>query len=316
MKTSVALCTYNGERFLSEQIDSILAQSIKVDEIVVCDDQSKDGTIEILTNYQKQFPDLFKIFINDENLRSVKNFEKAISLCTNEIIFLCDQDDIWIPEKVEKCLEYFKGNDDVSVIASNGFGIDSQGKILDMYSFWDLPQIASLDNLKLDLKEVLTKITNIATGSSMAVRASFLKQVIPFPDGKNLHHDEWIAFIAAKQNTFALLDEKLFYYRIHQQQQVGGVFFAKNNKSILFLKRTFGMVEDFEGLSKYIKRLCDTHKRNGLYLKLQAKHHDLLISNRIEIENLFHQKKDLIRRNFPIRSMLLFLLDFKNKREI
>ena len=78
MQISVALCTYNGEKFIHQQIDSILKQSLKVDEIVVCDDGSNDKTIEILNDYSKKNPDLFKIHQNEKNLRSVKNFEKAI----------------------------------------------------------------------------------------------------------------------------------------------------------------------------------------------------------------------------------------------
>lgn len=86
-KISVALCTYNGEKFIHQQIDSILNQSLKVDEIVVCDDGSTDETQNILAKYQNKYPSIFKIHINEKNLRSVKNFEKAISLCSGEIIF-------------------------------------------------------------------------------------------------------------------------------------------------------------------------------------------------------------------------------------
>lgn len=316
MKTSVALCTYNGEKFLKEQIDSILAQSIQVDEIIVCDDGSKDSTLTILNSYYQKNPELFKIIANEENMRSVKNFEKAISLCSHEIIFLCDQDDVWVVEKVESYLKYFEQNPSILVLTSNGFAIDTKGKILDKYSFWDLPQIANLDNEKLDINKIITKVTNIATGASMAIRKSFLNEVIPFPDGAHLHHDEWLAFVAAAKDAFELMNEKLFYYRIHQQQQVGGVFFDKNNKSILFLKRTFGLQEDFKGLSKYIKRLCETHKRNELYINLQSKHHDLILDNRKEIEKLLQQKVTLLKRKYPIKSRILFMVDYKNKRKI
>ena len=75
IKNSVALCTYNGEKYLRDQIDSILDQSLKVDEIVVCDDGSTDKTLSILAEYENKFPEIFKIHINEKNLRSVKNFE-------------------------------------------------------------------------------------------------------------------------------------------------------------------------------------------------------------------------------------------------
>ena len=88
MKISVALCTYNGEKFLKEQINSILQQSIHVDEIVICDDCSIDSTKEILDEFLQDFPNIFKIYINEINLRSNKNFEKAIKLCSGDFIFL------------------------------------------------------------------------------------------------------------------------------------------------------------------------------------------------------------------------------------
>ena len=91
MKTSVALCTFNGEKFLQEQLSSILSQSVSVNEIVVCDDGSTDQTFEILKNYQGKFPKLFRIYRNQKNLGYVLNFEKAMSLCTGEIIFLCEK---------------------------------------------------------------------------------------------------------------------------------------------------------------------------------------------------------------------------------
>jgi len=102
MKLSVALCTFNGEIFLKEQLDSILNQSINIDEIIVCDDQSTDNTKQILESYKKDNPDLFKIYYNEKNLRSNKNFEKAIKLTSGDYIFLSDQDDIWKENKVEE----------------------------------------------------------------------------------------------------------------------------------------------------------------------------------------------------------------------
>src|SRR6476659_477323 len=101
MKISVALCTYNGERFLNEQLESILAQTFPVTEIIVCDDGSTDDTSTMLQQFERRYFNLFKIYVNAENLGVIKNFEKAISLCAGDIIFLADQDDIWEINKVE-----------------------------------------------------------------------------------------------------------------------------------------------------------------------------------------------------------------------
>lgn len=316
MKTSVALCTYNGEKFLKEQIDSILFQTVPVNEIVVCDDGSTDKTIEILNVYKEKYPNVFRIYQNEKNLRSVKNFEKALSLCQNEIIFLSDQDDVWLPEKTEIYIQYFIDHPEIEVIASNGFAIDDQDEVLDLYSFWDFPLVVGASNKSVTINDVITKSMNIATGASMALRKVFLNEVIPFPSGPNLYHDEWIAFVSASKNNFLFLNEKLFYYRIHQEQQIGGVFFPKEKESILFLERTFGLKDDFVGLKKNIKRLCDSFKRNSLYLQLQPRHHEFIQKNKEEIKKRILIKKVLFKNKYPIRSRILLMFDFKNKRNI
>ena len=134
MTTSVALCTFNGEKFLKEQLDSILNQTVTIDEIIVCDDGSTDATISILNSYKEKFPEIFNIYINEENLRSVKNFEKAMLLCKNEIIFLSDQDDIWEKNKVEKCLDFFKKEEEIDVFCSNAFIINEKGEKLQKHT--------------------------------------------------------------------------------------------------------------------------------------------------------------------------------------
>ena len=139
MTTSVALCTFNGEKFLKEQLDSILNQTVTIDEIIVCDDGSTDATISILNSYKEKFPEIFNIYINEENLRSVKNFEKAMLLCKNEIIFLSDQDDIWEKNKVEIILKNFNDNPNIDVISTSGFIINDASKIQDKITIWDVP---------------------------------------------------------------------------------------------------------------------------------------------------------------------------------
>ena len=109
MTVSVALCTYNGETYLRPQLDSILAQSVVPDEIIVCDDISKDATVQILEEYKNQFPQI-RIFVNPENLGFIKNFEKAINLCTKDIIVICDQDDLWETDKISTILTFFTEN--------------------------------------------------------------------------------------------------------------------------------------------------------------------------------------------------------------
>ena len=90
MKVSVAMCTYNGHQYIKEQLLSILEQTIPIDEIIICDDGSKDATIQIIIEYMNAYPGVIKLIKNSQNLGYTKNFEKAICLCSGDIIFLAD----------------------------------------------------------------------------------------------------------------------------------------------------------------------------------------------------------------------------------
>lgn len=230
-KNSVALCTYNGEKYIRKQIDSILEQSLKVDEIVVCDDGSTDQTLSILAEYENKFPNIFRIHINEKNLRSVKNFEKAISLCSGEIIFLSDQDDIWESEKVKLFTNFFKINSNIDILCSNGFIIDENSVQKNQYTVWDVPQFLGESKKEIDYFKIFATIGNFATGASMAIRKSFVNKVLPFPTVEGLHHDEWMALVSSQHKSFAFLNEKLFSYRIHSEQQVGGICYSKDETS-------------------------------------------------------------------------------------
>jgi glycosyltransferase involved in cell wall biosynthesis len=106
---SIAMCTYNGERFIKEQLDSILNQTYKNFELIITDDDSSDKTITIIKEYIKQDKRI-KLYQNNSNLGFIKNFEKAISLCSGDYIVLADQDDIWKVNKLEIFLEQIKDN--------------------------------------------------------------------------------------------------------------------------------------------------------------------------------------------------------------
>ena len=241
MKVSVAMCTFNGAKFISEQIDSILNQTRKVDEIIVCDDGSTDETIIILKKYDAKFPELFKIIQNEINLRSVKNFEKAIQLCSGDFIFLADQDDIWAENKVADYLKYFELNPNIDLIASNGYCIDEKSEVQEKYAIWDVPEFLREKQVSISYFEIISFVFNIATGASFGFRKSIIEDIIPFPKIDSYHHDEWMATIASSKNSFALLNEKYFYYRIHENQQVGGVFFDKTEKVKKSLLRKFNL---------------------------------------------------------------------------
>lgn len=321
MKTSVALCTYNGEKFLKEQIDSILLQTVPINEIVVCDDGSTDKTIEILNAYKEKYPDIFRIYQNERNLRSVKNFEKAISLCENEIIFLSDQDDVWEKEKVKVFLEYFKNENDISVLCSNGYGIDEENNLLDVFTIWDLVSyMEKTTNKKFDYFRQISLMGNVATGASMAIRKSYLPMVLPFPIVIGLHHDEWIAMISSSQKTFHLLPNKLFKYRAHSAQQVGGVFYKNTKKSIqklLLYHNTESEKKSFFFYKNILKRLSSAFQKN-IFLKKETNNlYPIFETNLDNIKELYYSNKKDFKKAYPIRFFLLSVFDkINNKRQL
>ena len=224
---SVALCTYNGEKYLAEQLDSILSQENPVDEIVVCDDGSTDNTQSILQDYQARFPELFRIFINEKNLGYVANFEKALSLCTGDLIFLCDQDDIWHQDKVKFILHYFKENPLIGVAAHN---LDLIGTYDGNKTFWELKNFHS--ETKPSNQELLQHILsngNIFPGMSLAIRKKTLHDYLPLQKIDSiLIHDYELIIKALRDEQFGLIPKNLGAYRQHDQQSIG---FRENEKS-------------------------------------------------------------------------------------
>lgn len=320
-KISVALCTYNGEKFLHQQIDSILKQTVPVNEIIVCDDGSNDETSNILTQYQAKFPEVFKIYFNTENLRSVKNFEKAISLCSGDIIFLSDQDDIWEENKVEVFIKYFEGNPTINAICSNGIAIDEDGKPLDKMTIWEVPVLLKNAKVEIDYFNILAFIENIATGAGMAFRSTLRDKISPIPIKKGFHHDEWIALLSAYENGFGMIPEKLFRYRIHSDQQVGGVIYDDNDATKNRLVKHFNLFsgeKTFSLYKKFLKRLSQSYSKHK-DLASDKKNQNNALSKEImaKSKELFEYHKTRMKQKYPTQFFVLSLFDiFSKKRRI
>ena len=312
MTTSVAMCTYNGEKFLQIQIESILNQTRKLDEIVVCDDGSNDKTIEILESYNLKYPALFKIYRNSEKLGSIKNFEKAISMCTKEIIFLSDQDDIWIEKKAEDYIRHFENNIKIAAIATNGFCIDEQGIEQDKYAVWDVPQFLKEKKIAFNYFDIIVNIANIATGASMAFKRSLVNKIIPIPIVHEMQHDEWIALLSLKEDAFLFLDEKYFYYRIHEKQQLGGVFHDKTALIKKQLTNYFDLLENttlFLDYKKRLKKLILSYEKNKLRAAKDTTAKQFFIEIATNIENEIYICKSNLKSKYALRYFLMALVD-------
>lgn len=219
---SIALCTYNGAKYLSSQLESYLSQTYLPDEAVICDDCSQDGTISILNSFATRAPFPVRILINDQNIGFTKNFEKAISLCSGDIIFLSDQDDVWSPNKIERMLKEFECDDEVGMVFSDAELVDESLQPQGRNLFDGRISLKEKEMLKnSDLFPILLD-RNIVTGATLAFRAKYNNAIIPIPiDIPEMFHDGWIAVIVSILSRTVALEETLIKYRQHDEQQIG-----------------------------------------------------------------------------------------------
>ena len=119
MTVAVVIATYNGAEFIVEQLDSVLNQTLRPDEIVICDDSSTDNTWKIIEGYSHRYPDIFKVFRNEARKGPHKNFKTAFQYTAADLIAPCDQDDIWFPEKLERSVQAIKEGINSFVVITN-----------------------------------------------------------------------------------------------------------------------------------------------------------------------------------------------------
>lgn len=201
---SVALSTYNGARFLREQIDSVLAQQGVELELVAVDDGSTDGTTDLLEAYARQDTRV-RWSPNPGNLGPTRSFERAMSLCAGEFIAPCDQDDVWAPEKLRRLLDSMEG---VDLAYSDSAYVDADGR--------DLGDSISRGTRMLEGRRPAAFLFgNSVSGHASLVRRSLLDVARPFPEGA--YHDWWLALCAAGRAGVRYVPEPLVRFRRHDR---------------------------------------------------------------------------------------------------
>ena len=232
MNISVAMTTYNGARYLQEQLQSIAEQSRLPDQVVIVDDQSSDQTLELIDAFATRAPFLVNPEVNETTLGPTKNFQRAVELCSSEIIVLCDQDDRWHPEKLFRIEQVFSSSPNVGLVFSDAELIDEQGKSLNrrlwQHTFKEDYELAIRSGKAFEL--LLQH--DVVTGATMAFRQCFRNAVLPFPTGSPLLHDGWIALIIAAIGEVSTLRQPLIEYRLHPQQSLGIEPFNKRQKPV------------------------------------------------------------------------------------
>lgn len=225
---SVVIATYNGERYLQQQLDSIYSQTYSNLEVVVTDDCSKDKTVEILELYRNKYG--LKYSINEENLGYVKNFERAASLCSGDYIAFCDQDDIFLPDKIETLVREIG---EYSLIYSDATLIDCNGKEFaqSYMRYVNFPMLTGKP-----FRELL--FSCFIRGFQMLFTRDLLRAALPMPD--RVTHDDWFSILAAKRGGIRYLDRPLAQYRQHGRNVTGTLVQHSALKEFAGVVRNFG----------------------------------------------------------------------------
>lgn len=217
---SVAMCTYNGERYLREQLESIAKQTLLPSELIVCDDQSADATAKIISDFAQSAPFPVKFIRNPQNLGSTKNFEKAISLCNGEFIALCDQDDIWQPEKLAHQSEKLMRERELGGVFSDAEIVDDRSQETGQ-RLWLEFYFTTRKQVKFRAGEETAVMLqgNVVTGATLMIRANLRALFLPIPE--SAVHDCWIAWMTVLCSKLDFIEAALVHYRVHNLQQIG-----------------------------------------------------------------------------------------------
>jgi glycosyltransferase involved in cell wall biosynthesis len=218
-RISVAMCTYNGEQFLSQQLASIAQQTRLPDELLVCDDRSTDTTLEIVREFAASVSFAVTIIENSETLGSTKNFQQAIRLCSGDLIALSDQDDIWYPNRLQRSEQELVSNPQAGLVFSDADLIDGQGRMLGVTLWQRLGFTAKHEHDLLAGRYVVLAKHRFVTGATVVFRAALRDHCLPIIEG--WVHDEWIAMVIAAFSDLRPIEQPLIRYRIHGSQQVG-----------------------------------------------------------------------------------------------
>ena len=202
MKISVCMATYNGERYLPDQLDSILPQLRPEDELIIVDDASQDATCAIVG--QLSDPRI-RLIRNEANQGVLASFETALRHTTGEIIFLSDQDDVWHPEKVNRFLHVFETRPEITLAMSDAKLIDGDGRVISQ---------SRIARRKFNPGVVSNVVKNSYLGCALAFRHSILRYCLPFPPSIPMH-DMWIGILNELFGETAFLRESLISYRRH-----------------------------------------------------------------------------------------------------
>ena len=297
-RISIALATYNGARFIDEQLASLERQTVMPDELVVCDDRSSDNTVDIVRAFAARAPFPVRLHVNDERLGWRGNFVRASGLCDHDLIAFCDQDDIWYPEKLATSLREF---DDPSVmlVHHNADLVDAHGDV-----YGTLSPVGTARQIV----GALSRPTHWSNplGLTMIFRAALARYNDLWPESIDLAvpehraaHDQWFYFLATNLGTVISMPERLLGYRQHQGNSVG---WKEANTAGLRRASAHAIAVETDRVLKMLRPFCDVlwkaAERGGDFAPAftRAYEKNLALMQRLERRRRLYAARKLARR--------------------
>ena len=239
---SIAMTTYNGSKYITEQLESIANQTINDYELIICDDCSKDNTVEIIRQFQATDKRI-KLFCNEQNLGFKENFAKAVQLCSGDYIALCDQDDVWTDNHLEVLLNSIGDN---LLCCGNNELVNQELETLNIdffssnhFSFKRYPK-------NIDVLKKILLSGNCFQGASMLFHKDILQFYLPLPESIR-YHDSWLSALACSLDRFTVTESIVTKYRQHEAQVT---FHDKSDEGFYNSRIIF--------CNELLKRTCNT----------------------------------------------------------
>ena len=319
-KVDILLATYNGEKYLREQLDSILNQSYTNFRLIISDDSSTDNTLEILKEYVEQDKRII-VYNQKNNLGVIKNFEFLLNKVENKYFMFCDQDDIWKTSKIEKSLEVIESTN--SDLVYSDLEVVDQNLNVTYKSYWKLKGIDKKVKKYNNFNALY--LNNFVTGCTIMSKKDLIKECLPLPtESKYVLYDYWITLILSQKHKITYIEEPLIKYRQHKNNTIGSKKKSDELGSIDEIRKLFIEVkkEHFNVFIKHEDKFNDekikklNRKSLAYYEMLEKKKHINfrqwgLFFKLYKYEKFVYKMENFIILNMPDIAKLLYKIKKK-----
>ncbi|MEY4823406.1 MAG: hypothetical protein RLZZ75_319 [Bacteroidota bacterium] len=276
---AVVVATYNGATYLRQQLESIVQQTYKPSQIIIVDDDSLDDTLQVANNFAAHHPEVM-VVQNETRLGYIKNFEKGMLIATASYVALSDQDDIWMPHKLETLLANIG---DQMLAYSDSELIDANGQLLNQ-------KMSSIKNQLAYHTPIMYAIGAWAPGHAMLFKKELVDKAAPFP--ALVTHDFWLGFVATCYSRVVYVNEPLVHYRQHTQNAIGADTTKNKTASLTMAQKKQKARARMKLLFNKVKEAG--HQHEEVFEKINNSYASFSLSNNFKRAKLFYDHRNLI----------------------